>query len=88
MDHLWIVALLFVTLREVNGQYIGDALYRCMACTGVLQQEFSCTVNCDRAGRPFKTFDTFVYSEERDFLSALNFPSNCHCQGGSARQIA
>ena len=52
MDYLWIVFSLSVMSKEAKGQHIGDALYRCMACVGVLQQEFACTVNCNRAGRP------------------------------------
>ena len=54
MDYLLLIALLISGISApVQGQHIGDALYLCMACTGVLQQEFACTVNCDRAGRSF-----------------------------------
>ena len=54
MHYLLLIAHLISGISApVQGQHIRDALYRCMACTGVLQQEFSYTVNCERAGMAF-----------------------------------
>ena len=71
MDCFLLIALLISGISSpVQGQHIGDALYRCMACAGVLQQEFACTVNCDRTGRPY-FYSRFRYANILDFLLSL-----------------
>ena len=70
--HDCLVFILIVTLVTVDSQNIGGALYRCMACVGVLQKEYECAVDCNLGGRFLIVKGVFT---KQNFVNWANLPN-------------